>query len=79
MFRLTETRTGFLAKSAALPTAVSVADQWKTYVTTHAFTDQAVRMAVDNGVKMVEHVPFIFRIIMKDGVIHKNSLPAGAQ
>lgn len=39
--------------------AVQVADQWKTYVTTHAFTDHAVRMAVDNGVKMVEHVPFI--------------------
>lgn len=39
--------------------AVRVADQWKTYVTAHAFTDQAVRMAVDNGVKMVEHAPFI--------------------
>ena len=39
--------------------AVRVAEQWKTYVTAHAFTDQAVRMAVDNGVKMVEHVPFI--------------------
>ena len=39
--------------------AVAVAEQWKTYVTTHAFTDEAVRMAVENGVKMVEHVPFI--------------------
>lgn len=39
--------------------SVTVANQWKTYVTVHAFTDDGVRMAVDNGVKCVEHVPLI--------------------
>lgn len=39
--------------------AVKAADQWQTYVTAHAFTDEAVRLAVDNGAKGVEHVPLI--------------------
>lgn len=39
--------------------AVKAADQWQTYITAHAFTDEAVRLAVDNGAKGVEHVPLI--------------------
>ncbi len=39
--------------------AVQAADQWKTYVTAHAFTDEAVRLAVENGAKGVEHAPLI--------------------
>lgn len=39
--------------------AVAVANQWKTYVTTHVFNDEGVRLAVKNGVKVVEHVPLI--------------------
>ena len=34
---------------------VEVANSWNTYVAVHAFTDDAVRQAVDAGVKSVEH------------------------
>ena len=35
--------------------AVEAADDWNTYVTVHAYTDKAVRRAVDAGVKCIEH------------------------
>ena len=34
---------------------VEVANSWNTYVAVHAFTDDAVRQAVEAGVKSVEH------------------------
>lgn len=38
-----------------LKAAVEAASDWNTYVTVHAYTDRAVRRAVDAGVKCVEH------------------------
>lgn len=35
--------------------AVEAAEAWGTYVTVHAYTPQAVRMAVEAGVKCIEH------------------------
>ena len=35
--------------------AVADADNWGTYVTVHAYTPKAVRLAVDAGVKSIEH------------------------
>ncbi len=35
--------------------AVEAAEDWNTYVTVHAYTDRAVRRAVEAGVKCVEH------------------------
>ncbi len=35
--------------------AVEAADDWNTYVTVHAYTDKAVRRAVEAGVKCIEH------------------------
>ena len=35
--------------------AVEAADDWNSYVTVHAYTDKAVRRAVEAGVKCVEH------------------------
>lgn len=57
---------------AEIRAAVAVADQWKTYVTTHSFTDDAVRMAVEDGVRCIEHVPFISdevaELLEKEGI-----------
>jgi len=39
--------------------AVEVAETWDTYVLTHSFNEDAIRMAIDNGVKSIEHAPFI--------------------
>lgn len=39
--------------------AVEAAAQWKTYVAAHAFTDESIRMAVENGVKVIEHGPLM--------------------
>ena len=39
--------------------AVEAAEGWKTYCTTHAFIDEAVRIAIDNGVKCIEHYAMI--------------------
>ncbi len=38
-----------------LKAAVEAANDWNTYVTVHAYTDRAVRRAVDAGVACVEH------------------------
>ncbi len=39
--------------------AVAVAEAWDTYVLTHSFNEDAIRMAIDNGVKSIEHAPFL--------------------
>lgn len=38
---------------------VTEAEHWGTYVTVHAYTDQAVRMCIEAGVKTIEHGPFL--------------------
>lgn len=38
-----------------LKAAVEAADDWGTYVTVHAYTNKAVRRAVEAGVKCIEH------------------------
>jgi len=40
---------------AELRAAVEAAGNWGTYVTVHAYTAEAVRQAVDAGVKVIEH------------------------
>jgi imidazolonepropionase-like amidohydrolase len=39
--------------------AVQTAAQWQTYVLAHAFTDASIRLAVENGVKVIEHGPLM--------------------
>ncbi|TXS92877.1 amidohydrolase family protein [Parahaliea maris] len=38
-----------------LKAAVEAADEWNTYVAVHAFSDEAVQMAIKAGVKSIEH------------------------
>jgi imidazolonepropionase-like amidohydrolase len=38
---------------------VEETNRWGTYVTAHAFSDSAVRHAIDAGVKVIEHGPMI--------------------
>lgn len=45
--------------------AVRAAEQWGTYVAVHAYTDEAVRQAVEAGVKSIEHGPFLTQKTMK--------------
>jgi len=40
---------------AELRAAVEAAEQWNTYVAVHAYTDAAVRNALEAGVKVIEH------------------------
>lgn len=42
-----------------LRAAVEAASNWGTYVTVHAYTSEAVRRAVDAGVKVIEHAQLI--------------------
>ncbi|MBK7944345.1 MAG: amidohydrolase family protein [Flavobacteriales bacterium] len=35
--------------------AVEAAENWGTYVTVHAYTPRAIRFAIENGVKCIEH------------------------
>ncbi len=55
-----------------LRAVVTEAEHRGTYVTVHAFTDAAVRMAVQAGVKSVEHGPFLqeetLRLMAERGV-----------
>jgi imidazolonepropionase-like amidohydrolase len=57
---------------AELRTAVEVANQWKTYVATHTFNDEGVKMSIDAGVKSIEHVPLISKktakLLKKKGI-----------
>jgi imidazolonepropionase-like amidohydrolase len=39
--------------------AVATAAQWKTYVSAHAFTDESIMHAVENGVQVIEHGPLM--------------------
>jgi len=39
--------------------AVAVAEAWDTYVLAHSFNEDAIRLAIDNGVKSIEHAPFL--------------------
>jgi imidazolonepropionase-like amidohydrolase len=45
--------------------AVEVAEAWDTYVLTHSFSEKAIRLAIDNGVKSIEHAPFLTDEIAK--------------
>jgi imidazolonepropionase-like amidohydrolase len=45
--------------------AVKAAEQWGTYVAVHAYTDEAVRQAVEAGVMCIEHGPFLTEDTMK--------------
>lgn len=45
--------------------AVEAAKAWDTYVAVHAYTDEAVRMAVEAGVMSIEHGPFLTDKTMK--------------
>ncbi|MHA3980955.1 metal-dependent hydrolase family protein [Halovulum sp. GXIMD14794] len=50
---------------AELEAGVRAAEQWGTYVTVHAYTDTAVRQAVEAGVGSIEHGPFLTEDTMK--------------
>lgn len=45
--------------------AVATAAQWETYVTCHVFTEKAIRNCIDNGAKVVEHIPFLTTEVAK--------------
>jgi imidazolonepropionase-like amidohydrolase len=45
--------------------AVKVAEAWDTYVATHSFNERAIKLAIDNGVKSIEHAPFLTDEIAK--------------
>ena len=38
---------------------VEVAERWDTYVAAHAHTEAAIQQAIDNGVKSIEHAPYL--------------------
>ncbi|WP_406610102.1 amidohydrolase family protein [Agarivorans sp. JK6] len=42
-----------------LKAIVAEAENWGTYVAVHAYTDRAVKMAIEAGVKSIEHGPFL--------------------
>lgn len=48
------------------------AEHWGTYVTAHAYTDAAVRMCIEAGLKSIEHGPFLtektLRMMADEGV-----------
>ena len=44
---------------AEVRAAVEAAENWKTFVSVHAYTDEAVNMSVANGVKYILHAPLI--------------------
>ena len=52
--------------------AVEAAAAWDTYVAVHAYTDEAVRIAVEAGVMSIEHGPFVteesMRLMAERGV-----------
>nr|WP_198402515.1 amidohydrolase family protein [Rhodobacter sp. CZR27] len=45
--------------SEELMAAVEAASNWGTYVAVHAYTTEAVRLAIDAGVKVIEHAHLI--------------------
>ncbi len=44
---------------------VTEAEHWGTYVAAHAYTDQAVRMCIEAGIKSIEHGPFLTEDTLK--------------
>jgi imidazolonepropionase-like amidohydrolase len=42
---------------AEVRAAVEAAKNWKTFVSVHAYTDEAVKMSLENGVKYILHAP----------------------
>jgi imidazolonepropionase-like amidohydrolase len=48
------------------------AEHWGTYVAAHAYTDDAVRMCIEAGIKSIEHGPFLtektLKLMAKEGV-----------
>jgi imidazolonepropionase-like amidohydrolase len=50
---------------AEFQAAVDAAAAWDTYVAVHAYTDEAVRIAVEAGVKCIDHGPFLSEETMK--------------
>ena len=44
---------------------VTEAENWGTYVAVHAFTDRAVRICIEAGVKSIEHGPFLTKDTLK--------------
>lgn len=63
-----------------LKVAVEMANNWKTFVTVHAFTDESVRMAVEAGVPHILHAPLITdetaKLMGKKGVFMQPNLEA---
>ena len=53
--------------------AVTAAKQYKTYVATHVYTDEGVKIAVENGVQVMEHIPLITeptaKLLAEKGII----------
>ena len=39
--------------------AVEAAKQWDTYVFAHVFNEAAIAQCIENGVKVLEHIPFL--------------------
>jgi len=58
--------------------AVKVAEAWDTYVLVHAFTENAIRLAIDNGAKSIEHAPFltdkIAKVMIEKGIFLATSV-----
>jgi imidazolonepropionase-like amidohydrolase len=50
---------------AEFKAAVEAAEQWGTYVAVHAYTDLAVKQAIEAGVQCIEHGPFLTESTMK--------------
>lgn len=69
--------------------AVADAENWGTYVCVHGYTPKAIRLAVEAGVKCIEHGQLLDEptiklledpdknlvVVMKDGKIYKKTLP----
>jgi imidazolonepropionase-like amidohydrolase len=48
-----------------LKAIVTEAEHWGTYVAAHAYTDAAVQMCIDAGIKSIEHGPFLTKKTLK--------------
>jgi imidazolonepropionase-like amidohydrolase len=46
-------------QSEEIQAAVKTAAQWETYVASHVFTEKGIIQAIENGVKVLEHIPFL--------------------
>ena len=55
-----------------LKAIVTEAEHWGTYVAAHAYTDAAVRMCIEAGIKSIEHGPFLTEktliLMAKEGI-----------